>query len=195
MGWDTCGSVDVPNGFVMIATEMPGEYVTAILESLEAAGVKVCVDGGWGVDALVGEQTRRHADLDLVIDMKDLPTAQKALEATGFRQDQSAEPGLPSRYVTTDGEGRQVDLHPVLFDEQGNGWQKLSETGRSWGRYPAPELNHRGTINGREVMCLSPELQFSFRLGYEWSDRDEHDLRLLSARFGVGPFPPGASLR
>ena len=34
---------------------------------LQSAGVRVWLDGGWSVDALLGEQTRPHADLDLAV--------------------------------------------------------------------------------------------------------------------------------
>ena len=37
-----------------------------VLGRLQAAGVPAWLDGGWCVDALLGEQTRRHDDLDLV---------------------------------------------------------------------------------------------------------------------------------
>lgn len=34
-----------------------------MIDQLTAAGIRVWVDGGWGVDALVGRQTRHHDDL------------------------------------------------------------------------------------------------------------------------------------
>jgi lincosamide nucleotidyltransferase A/C/D/E len=36
-------------------------------------GVDLWIDGGWGVDALLGEQTRPHRDLDIAIQQKDVP--------------------------------------------------------------------------------------------------------------------------
>jgi Aminoglycoside-2''-adenylyltransferase len=30
-------------------------------------GIKVWIDGGWGVDALLGHQTRKHDDLDIAL--------------------------------------------------------------------------------------------------------------------------------
>jgi len=41
--------------------------VIEILGWLADAGVAVWLDGGWGVDALIGEQTREHKDLDLIV--------------------------------------------------------------------------------------------------------------------------------
>ena len=44
----------------------------AVLGQLDRAGVVIWLDGGWGVDALLGRQSRPHQDLDLVIDRDDL---------------------------------------------------------------------------------------------------------------------------
>ena len=33
----------------------------------ESQGIEVFLDGGWGVDALLGEQTREHQDIDLFV--------------------------------------------------------------------------------------------------------------------------------
>ncbi|WP_442920489.1 nucleotidyltransferase domain-containing protein, partial [Methanobrevibacter sp.] len=42
-----------------------------ILEMLSEASVKVFLDGGWGVDALIGRETRIHNDIDLFVEKKD----------------------------------------------------------------------------------------------------------------------------
>jgi lincosamide nucleotidyltransferase A/C/D/E len=163
--------------------------VIEVLDWLEAVGVHAWVDGGWGVDALVGDETRTHADLDLALDSDDLEAARRRLEEHGFQHDSSRRPGLPARLVMQDGRGREVDLHPLTFDAAGDGWQQLSASGMAWGRYPADDLRATGAIGGRPVRCLSPELQLRFRLGFEWSDRDVHDIRLLIEGFGI-PAPP-----
>ena len=168
---------------------MTGRDVVEVLEWLHEASVAVWVDGGWGVDVLVGDQTRPHADLDLALDEKDLDRAREILEQREFRHDTTADPGLPARLVMRDERARQVDLHPLVFTGDGNGWQRLSESGKAWGHYPADDLRGVGTVNERPVRCLSPQLQFRFRLGYEWTAQDEHDLRLLIERFGM-PVPP-----
>jgi len=168
---------------------MTAKDVTELLDWLDAAGIHVHVDGGWGVDALIGEQTRRHTDLDLALDRDELDGARGALEEHGFRCDGTIEPGLPARLVLRDEQGRQVDFHPLFFDRGGDGWQQLSESAKAWGRYPADDLDAIGVIGGRQVRCLSPQLQFRFRMGFEWSERDEHDVRLLVEHFGL-PSPP-----
>ncbi|MGH0035700.1 MAG: nucleotidyltransferase domain-containing protein [Myxococcota bacterium] len=44
---------------------MNEDAVLEVLETLEGAGVRAWLDGGWGVDALLGERTREHADLTI----------------------------------------------------------------------------------------------------------------------------------
>lgn len=168
---------------------MAANDVIEVLDRLDAAGVGVWLDGGWGVDALVGRQTRPHADLDLALARSDLEPAANALVAAGFNHEPAAEPGLPARYVMRDRGGREVDFHPLLFDVAGNGWQQLSPSGRAWGCYEASGLAAIGAIDRRPVRCLSAELQGRFRRGYEWTDRDEHDIRLLAQEFEL-PMPP-----
>ena len=68
--------------------EMPAELVPEVLGALDEAGVEAWLAGGWGVDALLGEQTRPHLDLDLVFDA-DRDGERRALEALaelGFRR-------------------------------------------------------------------------------------------------------------
>lgn len=115
---------------------MTANEVLEVLGWLETAGIDAWVDGGWGVDALLGDETRSHSDLDLALDCGALERAQHALEEHGFKHDISTEPGLPARLVMRDPRGREVDLHPLSFDHSGDGWQQLSESGRAWGRYP-----------------------------------------------------------
>jgi lincosamide nucleotidyltransferase A/C/D/E len=175
------------HGFVRVTVVMDQAAVLAVLNGLRAREVTTWVDGGWGIDALVGEQTREHEDLDLVVAQAALGPARAALGALGYRHDPSVRPGLPARVVLLDTDRRHVDLHPVVFDGRGNGWQLLG--GGAWGAYPADGLTGVGLIGGRRVRCLTPQLQLRHHLGYPPDDDDRHDLRLLAGRFGVS-LPP-----
>jgi lincosamide nucleotidyltransferase A/C/D/E len=139
-------------------TEIDAADASRILGQLEAAGLVVWLEGGWGVDALVGRQTRPHRDLDLVIARDDLAAAQQTLAVTGFSHDPTAVPGMPARLVLVDGDGRQVDLHPVIFDRHGNGWQGLGAD--AWGDYPAEELTASGVIAGAPCAARLPPWRF-----------------------------------
>lgn len=162
--------------------------VLEVLDGLERAGVPFWLDGGWGVDTLVGRETRPHDDLDLVVRDEDVPRAQEALAGIGFSHDASAEPALPARVVLSDRAGRRVDLHPVVVDADGNGWQNLG--GGEWGLYPAEGLLGEGTVASRRLPCVTAELQLRHHAGYEPDDRDRHDVRLLAALLGREPPPP-----
>ncbi len=53
--------------------------VIDLYSSLENLGVEIWIDGGWGVDALLGEQSRSHQDLDIAIEEKDVPKLKEML--------------------------------------------------------------------------------------------------------------------
>src|SRR5260370_34664348 len=103
--------------------------VIEVLDALAHAGVGACVDGGWGVDALVGRTTRNHYDLDLALDRNDLERARKALEALGYLQDRPVLLGLPIGLALTVVLGRHADLPAVAAAYPGNAWQELPEDG------------------------------------------------------------------
>lgn len=166
---------------------MTADDVVRALDALDAARVPIWLDGGWGVDALLGEQTRDHDDVDLVVGRADASRAATALAQLGYQPDASARPGLPARLVLRASRDRQVDLHPVLIDRHGHGWQSLGD--RAWGWYDVAGLDGSGTVGGRPVRCVTAELQLRHRLGYPWRAVDEHDLGRLAERFDL-PLPP-----
>jgi lincosamide nucleotidyltransferase A/C/D/E len=157
--------------------------VLEVLACLDEARIDIWLDGGWGVDALLAEETRQHGDLDLVVRHDDVPAAHAALATAGFAHAREEWPGLPARLVLRDAHGRQVDFHPVQIDERGDGWQDLGE-GR-FGRYPARGLRGRGMIEGRNVRCLTPELQLAHHCGYELPEHERLDVVLLVETFGL----------
>jgi lincosamide nucleotidyltransferase A/C/D/E len=162
---------------------MAAAEVVALLDALEP--VIVWLDGGWGVDALLGEQTREHDDLDLVLAVEDLPAAIRSLATCGYTYAE----GPPTSAVFRDPEGRQVELHAVEFDEEGNGIYTMADTS-TW-PYPARGFAGRGSVLGRTVHCLTPEVQVLCHAGYELDAGDIGDLRALRDRFGV-MLPPAA---
>jgi lincosamide nucleotidyltransferase A/C/D/E len=164
--------------------------VLDVLDRLDAAGIECWVDGGWGVDALLGEETRPHDDLDLIVP-RDVIDRLPALFPEFARAD---EEWWPARFVLRDGAGRQIDFHPVVFDVLGDAWQVLIDGSR--GRYPAADLGGRGRIGGREVRCITPELQLrhhDYATGSP-DDIDWDDVRALCERFGLMP-PPSYAAR
>ena len=63
---------------------MRAEDVIEVLDTLDGAGVRHWVGGGWGVAALAGRQTREHRDLDLAVDADDLDCCLRELDQLGY---------------------------------------------------------------------------------------------------------------
>src|SRR5438094_3109313 len=97
---------------------MDAKTLRASVELLEADGIDVWLDGGWGVDALLGRQTREHDDLDLVV---ELGHARRIIELFGGFGYSLVAGGPPKSFVMVDARGRQVDVHPVTFNSEGGG--------------------------------------------------------------------------
>lgn len=159
---------------------MRADDVLEIVACLEMTDVAVWLDGGWGVDALLGEQTRPHDDLDVVMAIEQLDAAQEALRPLGFVLTVDE---LPTRCVLRDSGDRRIDVHPVIFDAEGGGLQRQPD-GSDF-RYPPAGLTGNGTVAGRPVRCLTPELQLTCHFAYEPDDDDRHDVRLLCEHFGL----------
>jgi lincosamide nucleotidyltransferase A/C/D/E len=151
-----------------------------LLALVAEEGIPVWLDGGWAVDAVLGEQTREHDDLDVVVAREDVPRLISALERKGY---EAAKGALPTCIVLLDAVGRQVDVHPVEFDASGDGIY-ATEEGGTW-PYPARGFAGTGRVLGRPVRCLTPEVQVLCHAGYEFAETDLHDLALLRERFGV----------
>jgi hypothetical protein len=143
---------------------MPGGEVLAIIGALKDAGIGCWISGGWGVDALAGECTRVHRDLDLVVESRDMQRAIEIMEWLGYSEWYRSSSDVPmfSRVVLRDHDpaGRAVDLHPL----------ELSGT--------HVELT-TGTIEGQSVPCLSLELQLKTHSSYRKRWRDRTDIALL----------------
>lgn len=148
---------------------MSAAEVLRVLALLERAWVA----GGWGVDALVGEQTREHRDLDLALDARHEAAALEALARIGYAIETD---WRPARVELAAADERWVDLHPVTFDAHGHGRQPDFDGGHF--DYP-PECFVTGRIGGATVRCLSAEQQRRFHAGYALRDVDRHDLALL----------------
>ena len=159
---------------------MDSRTLVAVIGLLEADGIPVWLDGGWGVDALLGHQTREHDDLDLVIELDRASRVIELLDGFGY----SLVAGAPPKsFVMVDAGGHQVDVHPVAFDSEGGGVYEMDD-GKRW-VYPSQGFTGAGSVDGRPVRCLSPEVQVLVHAGYELTDKDYRELYLLRERFGV----------
>jgi lincosamide nucleotidyltransferase A/C/D/E len=154
-------------------------HVVELVRMLEAADVPVWLVGGWGVDALVGRRTRRHSDLDLLIDDRHTSRALEALASAGYRVSWSSvvEDALfPERMWLADARGRQVDLHPVALEQ----WLATTVASALPGAPdPAGAAFTAGVVRGESLPCLSRELQLAAHEGYAARRVDDRDVALL----------------
>src|ERR1044071_328631 len=156
--------------------EMTAGEVVEIVQLFEQNQIDVCIDGGWGVDALLGEQTRPHADLDIAIQHKDVAQVRALLAARGYKEvprDDTRE----CNFVLGDSQGHQVDIHTYTFDSAGNHIYGVA--------YPADSMRGSGRIGGYRVKCITPEWAVRFHTGYEVDENDYKDVRALCQRFGL----------
>ena len=165
--------------------------VVEIIDALESVGVDVWVEGGWGIDALLGKQTRPHDDLDVFIRTDDTEAAIRVTGGLGFSLMTDE---LPQGFVVRDTVDRRIDFHPIRFRSDGSAVQEINGGGE-W-VFSAPGILGTGSINGREMRCLTQGEQAVRATdqpgdaGYEPDETDRRDIQLLRERFGITlPYP------
>jgi lincosamide nucleotidyltransferase A/C/D/E len=181
--------------------QVTAEDVVELYSGLLARGVQLWVDGGWGIDALLGRQTRPHKDFDAMVAFENLPALTRFLSGRGFAlkviwpENRWAlcpePPALIGRerpaveaataFVLNDDSGRELDFHVVRFNEHGLGMP-------AWNSdviFPPDAFAGEGIVGGTRVRCLSAEVQMSTHTGYALQESDLHDLRLLHDWFGI----------
>jgi lincosamide nucleotidyltransferase A/C/D/E len=156
--------------------QMTAMDVISIVQLLNQNGIRVTIDGGWGVDSLLGEQTRVHKDLDIAVEHKDVSKIRDLLEARGY-QDVPRDDSWECNFVLGDDQGRLIDIHSYTFDAKGNFVFGVE--------YPTDSLNGTGSISGYPVKCIAPEWMVKFHRGYELDENDYLDVWLLCQRFGI----------
>jgi lincosamide nucleotidyltransferase A/C/D/E len=181
---------------------MRAEDIVALYLLLVERAVQLWVDGGWGIDALLNKQTRPHKDFDALVHFDDLVTMAEVLAAHDFKlkeiwsenrwvshsvqvhligREQLANKEVATAFVLRNGNGHELDIHVLNFDDRGYGIP-------AWDSnfiFPPDAFEGRGTIAGTPVRCLSAQMQMATHTGYALQDKDLHDLQLLHKRFGV----------
>jgi lincosamide nucleotidyltransferase A/C/D/E len=167
--------------FFMItdAPEMTADDVLGFVKLLNQNGIDVYIDGGWGVDALLGRQTRRHSDLDIAVEHKDVPKIRALLEARNYK-DVPRDDTRDCNFVLGDEQGHLIDFHSYIFDSDGNVIFGVE--------YPFDSLKGTGSIDGFPVKCITPEWMVKFHSGYNLDENDYQDVKLLCLEFDI-PLP------
>ena len=164
---------------------MTADMVQWFLDLFDELGIKVWIDGGWGVDALLGECTRTHQDLDIIISWEDSAILTEALFAHGF-VDIPTDDRKERNFVMGHQLYGRIDFHVIERTEDGGAVYGPGEI--DW-VITESELNAVGFIGGRQVLCLSVDYQVRSHAGYTLQDTDFADLRALHEKYDVKLFP------
>lgn len=164
--------------------------VVALYRDLEDADVPVWLMGGWGVDALLGQQTRPHHDVDLLVEVAALERLRARLVALGFGlrylwddecrwvrdETWTLDVEQPTAFVYGHADEREVDVHVVRQSAEGTVemlWTVPYD-------FTAEGLLATGEIDGYRVRCLSREMQRQAHTGYELPTHHVRDIELLA---------------
>lgn len=159
---------------------MTGHDVLRVLDALHVNGVSPIIEGGWGVDALLGRQTRAHVDVDLIVTEAERDDTLVTLDALGYDQVLDMAAG---RLAISQRDGRTIDLHVV---DAG----LVQQTSDGPFRYADSMLQGRGLIVGRPVRCLSAEGQVLTHADHDLTEFGRADLFLLADQVGARLYYP-----
>ena len=163
--------------------------VISLYRALAAADAPVWLMGGWGVDALLGRQSRPHHDLDVLVDVSNLERLRACLIDAGFSFKYTWDDEVrwighdswisrleqPTAFVYGRSDGQEVDVHVVRQSADGN----VELLWNAPYAFTAEGLRATGVIDGQSVRCLSRELQRHAHTGYALPPHHLQDLELL----------------
>ena len=165
---------------------LSGEQAIQLYQLLCEHNIQVWVSGGWGIDALLGRQTRPHKDLDVIMLLRDVTGLQALLGRDGFMLKQVWEENLwaagehgeqlLTAFVLRDALDREIDAHALVLDELGFGIPAWDSEGRI---FTPDDLSGEGRIGGKVVRCLSAPCQLACHTGYTLPEAQVRDLQLL----------------
>ena len=155
---------------------MTSKDVVDFYSEIDSLGIKIWIDGGWSVDALLGRQLRTHKDIDIAIQWRDVPKLREILTTKGYRQ---VREDNQWNFVLRDDNAHEIDVHAFIYDDKGNIIDGIM--------YPAKSLTGTGIINGQTVRCISPEYMVKFLVPwvYKWSDKYLPAISALCDKFGI----------
>jgi lincosamide nucleotidyltransferase A/C/D/E len=167
--------------------------VVRIYQLLEEHGIALWLTGGWGIDALLGQNTRPHKDLDIFVLVNDVVRLNALLGEQGYQlvklwsenlsTTDSSWNKIETGYVLGDGAGRELDVHALRLDSLGNGFPAWKMEAGFF--FTPGDLSGAGTVNGHPVRCQSAANQLLCHTGYKLPEYQWGDLDKLHEKFGV----------
>ncbi len=169
------------------------EDVIELCQTLAENGIRVWLTGGWGIDALLGAHTRPHKDLDLLVLLDDVVPICRVLGQRGFTLKDIWPENLwvvegygdsnMTAFVLHDDQSRELDLHAMRQDQDGNLVAAWQDDGRFV--FSPQDRENEGSIAGLPVRCLTPHSQMLCHTGYDLPEYQVPDLVRLHQKFGV----------
>ncbi|MBV9874731.1 MAG: GNAT family N-acetyltransferase [Verrucomicrobia bacterium] len=155
---------------------MTAKDAIGLYKLFDQHGIKIWIDGGWGVDALLGHQTRKHDDLDVAVHHSNLPALCQLLEDRGYHSVPSGG-SWGCNFVLGDDRGDRIDLHSFELDTSGENTFGVA--------YRAEHLTGVGMIEGYQVRCVAPDWMVKFHTGYPLDKNDFSDVKALCEKFEI----------
>ena len=161
---------------------------------LTANNIRFWLLGGWGIDALLGEQTREHKDIDGLILAKDVSRVLDLVDQAGYIDFHLWEENqwgfdhngnkIPMAFYLFDAENREFDVHVVLLDNKGNAIPLWKVPDQNF-MFTREDISAIGSINGVSIPCITPQKQILVHQGYDLPETHLTDLKHLHKKFGV----------
>lgn len=151
------------------------ENLIEVLNFLDDLKIKYWIDGGWGVDILLGKQNRVHRDIDVDFDGKFTDILLDALNVKGYTIITDWRPSRIELYHPKLG---YIDIHPLIINEDGSA--KQAGLNDDWYDFKA-EWFSSALFEERIIPCISAEAQKLFHSGYELREVDKIDLKNLAS--------------
>ncbi|WP_050697177.1 nucleotidyltransferase domain-containing protein [Anaeromassilibacillus senegalensis] len=149
------------------------ENLFEIVELLGHLNIQYWIDGGWGVDLLLGKQSRIHRDVDVDYDSLHTKRLLNALKEKGYAITTDWSPTRIELFHPALG---YIDIHPLVICEDGSA--KQAGLHGDWYEFQS-EWFTSTVFEGREIPCISAQAQKLFHSGYELREVDRIDLKNL----------------
>lgn len=180
------------------------EELLRVCTALSDENLPYWVAGGWGLDALVGCQTRRHRDLDIVILPfgDNLPKVAAVLTGLGYER-QTPLGGtvwFPDAEVYLDDRGHDVQVLNINWDVLTSVAVLLNPVWNAESEMPEEtvqvkgllleQFTSTGALDGVSIPALSLKAQKLFHLGYPQRPEEPHAedvIRLISQGEWINP--------
>ncbi len=167
---------------------MTAEKLIEIYSGLESLSVRPILDGGWGVDALLGTETRAHKDVDLIITKNDLQKVKDHLLLQGFTD--CTEDGVWWHFFMESNDAT-IDFIVVQPEKSGGAYLGPRENNMF---FPEEAFNGTGRVLGKEVRCLPANYRIRsltkdfgvvVKNNYQISAQDCQDMIALCKKFNI----------